>query len=513
MAATIINQNLIIILKLSRDTTPIERVTHDSVKKNKLWSFFTASDLCEKLVNETLHAWDTAGVMMDKQLETQLENPNTPLGPCLSPEWIDPHASGIVKALQKSGFTSYLVGGCVRDLLLGFVPKDFDIATMAHPPQVKRLIHMAFVIGKRFRLVLVKRGDQQFEVATFRKEFDPSEFPAEEYPDGPPSAENVFGTPEEDAKRRDFTINALFYDPISHELIDYVGGKKDIEEHRLRMIGAPDERLIEDPIRILRAVRITHKLRFTIESDLRNSIQRKCGELKRSVLPRRREELLKILRLKEPVRALAECHDLGILREIFPSIERMYESPERAERFGSRLELYRPTVRDFSNTNQVFTWLIATLLDTLKEESLTEARSPEDKAPDSNPDSNSDPSSELMLRNELSSDAYSLMVRDELGLYKFEQGYVSDTLKLRHSLTRTADLKRRGDRRLLGLLRREGYPQALALLHVDLRLSGDDLLFFNSAESRLESELDALAVTKGPRRPSGARRSTRRRTG
>ena len=116
--------------------------------------------------------------------------------PRLHQDWIDSHAYGIVKALQRGGFVTYLVGGCVRDLLLGIHPKDFDIATMAHPPQVKRLIFMSFIIGKRFRLVLVKRENQQFEVATFRREVR-----AEDLTDpGAPAGDNVFGSPEEDSK-------------------------------------------------------------------------------------------------------------------------------------------------------------------------------------------------------------------------------------------------------------------------------------------------------------------------
>lgn len=404
----------------------------------------------------------------------------TPHRPSLHPEWIDGHASGIVKALQKAGHTSYLVGGCVRDLLLGIIPKDFDIVTMAHPPQVKRLIHMAFIIGKRFRLVLVKRGDQQFEVATFRREFDPTEFPAEEYPDGPPSADNIFGTPEQDAKRRDFTINALFYDPLSEEVIDYVGGKKDIEARTLRMIGEPDRRLVEDPIRILRAIRFAHKLRFVIEPGLRASMIRHAGELRRSVLPRRREELLKLLRLEDPCAVLVECHDLGVLREIFPALEQMFTNVDRQERFLLRLESLKSTVLDFAHTGQVFTWLAASLVDTLAEEGITP-----------------------------SEDELNILMRDEFGMYKFEQSLVIDALKLRRALKKTADHRRRGERRLAGIVRREGFTLALRLAAADLLLNGTDLLFWQQTVEKLRPEMEAARREREER--SGSRRGRNRR--
>ena len=163
--------------------------------------------------------------------------------PHLHASWIDPDAIEIVERLQRAGFTSYLVGGCVRDLLAGIHPKDYDIATNALPNEVKKKVWGSYVIGRRFRLVLVKRGEQQYEVATFRRSSKPEDFSeGEEQPVG----DNFFGTPEEDALRRDFTINALFYDPIKDELIDYAKGLADIESCTLRMIGDPKTRILED---------------------------------------------------------------------------------------------------------------------------------------------------------------------------------------------------------------------------------------------------------------------------
>jgi poly(A) polymerase len=394
--------------------------------------------------------------------------------PNLHADWIDPHAIGIVKALQKSGHTSYLVGGCVRDLLLGIFPKDYDIATAAHPPQVKRLIHMAFIIGKRFRLVLVKRGEQQYEVATFRKEYDPSHFPIEEFPDGPPSVDNIFGTPEEDARRRDFTINALFYDPISGELIDYVNGRADIEGRVLRMIGEPDVRLTEDPIRTLRALRFSHKLGFVIEPSLRESMARHAGLLQKAVLPRRREELLKLMRLDNPMAVLIECYDLGVLREIFPTLERMFESPERQFTFLTLLENLRASVTDPNDTGQIFGWLLAAILETLNEEDAS-----------------------------LSEDELNALLRDELGMYKFEQSLVLDALKLRRAFEKTEEHRRKGERRQASVVKREGFSLALRLAVADHRVSAADLRFWTEVYDRIQPEIEEA------RRERSARRSER----
>ena len=403
--------------------------------------------------------------------------------PALHIDWIDSHAVGIVKALQKAGHTSYLVGGCVRDLLLGMHPKDYDIATAAHPPQVKRLIHMAFIIGKRFRLVLVKRGDQQFEVATFRKELDLKEFPIEQFPDGPPPGDNIFGTPEEDAKRRDFTINAMFYDPISGDLIDYVGGKDDMATHTLRMIGDPEKRLIEDPIRILRAIRLTHKIGFMIEPSLRQAMATHASELKKSVLPRRREELLKILHLDDPMLALTECHDLGVLAQIFPSIEKMFEKPERLERFSMLFESLRRSVTDQSNTVQVFAWLLMSMLETWREE-----------APENG------------VWPKIDDNDFGQFMRDELGMYKFEQSQVVDAIRQIGLLQRADDYRKKGERRQSNLVRKEGFQVALSLAQADYRLTPADAAFWSEVFEKARPEIEAQRSERSQNRTARRRR-------
>ena len=173
---------------------------------------------------------------------------------------VDPDALTVLHRLQSRGFTAYLVGGGVRDLLLGRVPKDFDVATDARPNQIKKLFRNAFIIGRRFRLALIRFGEKQIETATFRRDPGAEDDAAAAAPAPDPDREgglyqesdNVFGTPEEDALRRDFTVNALFWDPATGEVIDFTGGLKDLRRKVLRCIGDPDVRFREDPVRMLR---------------------------------------------------------------------------------------------------------------------------------------------------------------------------------------------------------------------------------------------------------------------
>src|ERR687898_1867198 len=189
-------------------------------------------------------------------------------GHTISRKQIDPDALKVLYRLHQYNYAAYLVGGSVRDLLLGRKPKDFDIGTSAHPYQVKKLFRNCWIIGRRFRLAHVRFGIKTIEVATFRRKITAEELaaaeeasePEESTAEGAPAhqrmvhRENTFGTPEEDAFRRDFTINALFYDIGSFSIIDYTGGLKDLREGLLRCIGEPEERFQEDPVRMLRAV-------------------------------------------------------------------------------------------------------------------------------------------------------------------------------------------------------------------------------------------------------------------
>src|SRR6202162_5742525 len=196
---------------------------------------------------------------------------------------IDPDALKVLYRLRQFEHTAYLVGGSVRDLLIGRRPKDFDIGTSAHPYQVKKLFRNCWIIGRRFRLAHVKFGPKVIEVATFRRQVAPGEEVVEDGVPAPdpntPEGEhlihhdNTFGTPEEDAFRRDFTINALVYDIATFSVIDYVGGLDDLHAGVVRSIGDPEVRLREDPVRMLRAVALASRLDFAIDPPLSAAIR------------------------------------------------------------------------------------------------------------------------------------------------------------------------------------------------------------------------------------------------
>ena len=219
---------------------------------------------------------------------------------------IDPDALKVLYRLRQGDHIAYLVGGSVRDLLLARRPKDFDIGTSAHPYQVKKLFRNCWIIGRRFRLAHVRFGLKVVEVATFRRQVKPGEEVAQDgvpVPD-PSTAEgerlinhdNTFGTPEEDAFRRDFTINALFYDIATFSVIDYVNGLDDLRAAIVRSIGDPVVRFREDPVRMLRAVALASRLDFTLDPPIVEAIRQLRHEIAQSAPPRLLEEYYKILR-------------------------------------------------------------------------------------------------------------------------------------------------------------------------------------------------------------------------
>ena len=228
---------------------------------------------------------------------------------------IDPDALKVLYRLKNHGFVAYLVGGGVRDLLLGRRPKDFDIGTSAHPQAVKRLFRNCFIIGRRFRLCHVRFGRKVVEVSTFRRLAEADEG------DTLIRRDNTFGTPEEDAFRRDFTVNALFYDIATFSVIDYVGGLEDLERRTIRTIGDPGIRLREDPVRMLRAVALAARLDFSIDPDTVEAIRFLRGEIVKSSPARILEEFYKILRQGAARRTFEMLHELGLLAYILPAAD------------------------------------------------------------------------------------------------------------------------------------------------------------------------------------------------
>ena len=242
---------------------------------------------------------------------------------------ISPGALKICEVLASNGHGAYVVGGAVRDLLLGIRPKDFDIATSARPEQVKPLFRRALVIGRRFRLVHVMLGRETIEVSTFRTADDEA---AQKDEHGRVLRDNVFGSQEEDARRRDFTINALYYEPAREEVIDYHGGIGDLKRRSLRMIGDPETRFREDPVRMLRAVRLAAKLGLRIDPATRAPIRKLAPLLEHVPPPRLFEEMLKLLLSGHASACLRQLRDEGLHKGLFPLLDVILEQP-LGERF------------------------------------------------------------------------------------------------------------------------------------------------------------------------------------
>jgi poly(A) polymerase len=281
----------------------------------------------------------------------------------LSRRDVDPDALKVLYRLKEAGFIACLVGGSVRDLLLGRRPKDFDIATSAHPYQVKRLFRNCWVIGRRFRLVHVKFGQKIIEVATFRRHVPAADAIDDQQPSHEGAAhpnqsagtphdtaardllirrDNTFGTPEEDAFRRDFTINALFYDIATFSIIDYLGGLRDLRERVIRAIGDPDERFLEDPVRMLRAVAFAERLGFALDPPVEEAIRRNRKEIARSSPARLVEEYYKILRTGASASVFRTAARLGLLEAITPELQQsagnedVWQSLERLDAYRRR---------------------------------------------------------------------------------------------------------------------------------------------------------------------------------
>jgi poly(A) polymerase len=266
--------------------------------------------------------------------------------PEIPEELLDPDAVKVVRRLRRAGHEAYLVGGCVRDLLLRIRPKDFDVATSAHPNQVKDTFRNSRLIGRRFRLAHVFfRGGKIIEVSTFRAN------PLDELQDLPQDLlirhDNVFGNAEEDARRRDFTINGLFYDVDEGRVLDYVAGKADLRARLVRTIGKPDVRMREDPVRILRAIRFAAKCNFDLERETLAAMKAHVHEIPRCAPPRVLEEVLKLIRSGASRRSFELLREVGALRILLPPVAAYLErrGPEEAERHLRALDALDAHVR------------------------------------------------------------------------------------------------------------------------------------------------------------------------
>jgi poly(A) polymerase len=232
-------------------------------------------------------------------------------------------ATSIVRRLREAGHTAYFNGGCVRDMVRGVEPADIDIATTATPEQIQALFLRTIPVGVQFGVIIVVEGDHQFEVSTFRSD--------EAYVDGRRPTGVRFGSPEEDAQRRDFTVNGLFCDPLTGEIIDYVGGRSDIERKLIRCIGEPQHRFTEDKLRLLRCVRFASNLGYEIEEQTFAAVREMAGEITIVSAERIRDELIKIFTRANAGRGLELLDASGLLPVVLPEIAAMKGVEQPAE--------------------------------------------------------------------------------------------------------------------------------------------------------------------------------------
>jgi poly(A) polymerase len=244
-------------------------------------------------------------------------------------ERLSPAAAKVCAVLREGGFSAYVVGGAVRDLLLGIAPVDFDVATDARPEQVKPLFRRALIIGRRFRLVHVMMGPETVEVSTFRSAEGGT---SEKDEHGRVLRDNVFGTLEGDALRRDFTVNALYYDPATEEVVDFHGGMADLKKRVMRVIGDPETRYREDPVRMLRAVRLAAKLGLTLDPATREPIRALAPLMERVPPARLFDEMLKLLLSGHASACLRQLREVGLHKGLLPLLDVILEQP-LGERF------------------------------------------------------------------------------------------------------------------------------------------------------------------------------------
>ncbi|RRV14781.1 polynucleotide adenylyltransferase PcnB [Pseudomonas saudiphocaensis] len=255
----------------------------------------------------------------------------------LHSEDINRHAVSVVERLQQAGYEAYVVGGCVRDLLLHLSPKDYDVATSATPEQVRAEFRNARIIGRRFKLVHVHYGREIIEVATFRANHpetddeDDASHLASRNESGRILRDNIYGTLEDDAQRRDFTINALYYDPTSERILDHTRGVHDIRNRLIRLIGDPEQRYLEDPVRMLRAVRFAAKLDFEIEKHSAEPIAELSDLLCDVPSARLFDEILKLFLGGKALRTFELLLEYDLFAPLFPaSAEALEDNPEYA---------------------------------------------------------------------------------------------------------------------------------------------------------------------------------------
>jgi poly(A) polymerase len=260
---------------------------------------------------------------------------------------IDPDAAKVVRRLERAGYQAYLVGGCVRDLLLGGKPKDFDVATSARPEDCRSLFRNCRIIGRRFRLAHILFGaGKVIEVATFRRNpaMDAPEDDADAFDDLLIRSDNVFGEAHEDALRRDFTMNALFYDLDRRQVLDWCGGMQDLKRRAIHTIGDPTVRFREDPIRLLRAIKFAARLDLGIAPDVYDAMVATRDDLAKAARPRLFEELLRLLRGGAAHRSMWLLWETGAMSVVLPELAAFLDDEEATKGGADRFFLLMDAV-------------------------------------------------------------------------------------------------------------------------------------------------------------------------
>ena len=296
--------------------------------------------------------------VLPKKSAVRKEHSGKSLG--IRSEHMSKNAVYVCDKLQRAGFEAYIVGGAVRDALLGVVPKDFDVATNARPEDVKHEFRRAFIIGRRFRLVHVMFGDETIEVSTFRSNSTKAAGEVESDATGRITSDNVYGTQAEDAARRDFTINALYYDPMRDVVVDFLGGLKDIEKRTLRLIGKAEIRYREDPVRMLRAIRLAVKLKCEIAKTTAVPIRENAALIKNVPPARLFDEIQKLLLSGYANETLAALRKHGLTEGLLPLLDLIYQQPGGQKFIALALDNTDRRVREDKPVSPAF--LFASLL-------------------------------------------------------------------------------------------------------------------------------------------------------
>ncbi|TAH38491.1 MAG: polynucleotide adenylyltransferase PcnB [Planctomycetota bacterium] len=389
--------------------------------------------------------------------------------PPFSRRLLDPRAVDVISRLQQAGFETYFVGGCVRDLLLEQRPKDFDIATSAHPEQVRDLFRRSRVIGRRFQLVHVYSGRGVYEVSTFRRDPEEAQDTVQII-----RRDNTFGSAREDALRRDFTVNALFLDPVAGALVDWVGGLEDLGQRRLRSIGDPERRFREDPVRILRLVKFLRRLRLEPGPAEVAAAYRYAPHLVHAAPPRVAEELFRLLATGDAEGVLEDLLALRALSLVVPDLGPWLTArAERVPRLRARLAGLDNLFRDGSEPS--YALRLAFLYGARLEEEL--GQGPRARY-------SSDPLhlASLLLRP----------LQQRARLPRLVVLRAAEILAIQQRLNGGPEARRRQGFDPAALIERESFPEALEYLRCRLEATGDELSTYD--------QWHELALSLEPRR-------------